>query len=291
MEKKPEWLKIRASLADEFQIVRDVVKKNNLHTVCEEAHCPNIPECWNSGTATFMILGDTCTRACKFCNVKTGFPGLLVDKDEPENLANAVKELNLNYIVITSVDRDDIKDQGSEHFANCIKSIKNKDPEILVEVLIPDFKGNMECLKRIVDSNPDVISHNIETVRRLQNRARDPRANYSQSLAVLKNVKRLNPNIYTKSSIMLGLGETREEVIQTLADLRNINVDFVTLGQYLRPSDWHIEVSQYIPPEEFDFYKEKALELGFLYCASGPFVRSSYKAGEFFIKKIIKKVI
>lgn len=234
-----------------------------------------------------MILGDTCTRACKFCAVKTAFPAKQLDKDEPKKLANLLKKWKLDYIVITSVDRDDLIDQGSNHFADCIKEIKNEN-NIIIEVLIPDFKGQKELIQNVIDAKPDVIGHNIETVRRLQKSVRDPRANYEQSLKVLKYVKDIDNKIFTKSSIMLGLGETEKEVIKTMKDLREINVDFLTLGQYLRPSLKHIEVKEYLSPEKFNYYKKVGKELGFLYVASGPFVRSSYKAGEFFIKSLNK---
>jgi len=284
---KPNWLKIKLEKNNNFQDIEEALKEENLVTVCEEAHCPNISECWNSGTATFMILGDTCTRACKFCAVKTAFPAKLVDKEEPRKLANLLKKWNLSYIVITSVDRDDLIDQGSVHFANCIKEIK-KENNIIIEVLIPDFRGREDLINNIIKVKPNVISHNIETVRRLQKNVRDPRANYEQSLKVLKYVKDTDNKIFTKSSIMLGLGETEVEVIKTMRDLRGINVDFLTLGQYLRPSLKHIEVKEYVSPDKFNFYKKVGEELGFLYVASGPFVRSSYKAGEFFIKSMIK---
>ena len=235
-----------------------------------------------------MIMGDTCTRACRFCNVKTGYPAKPLDYEEPVKLVEALKQLQLNYIVITSVDRDDLEDQGSGHFADCIKKIKEEIPEMLVEVLIPDFRGEKRLIKKIIDANPDVIAHNIETVKRLQRNVRDPRANYEQSLSVLAYVKEVNPKIFTKSSIMAGLGENDEEVIEVMRDLRRINVDILTLGQYLMPSKNHIEVKDYIHPKKFDFYKEKALKLGFLYVASGPFVRSSYRAGELFVKNVIR---
>jgi len=260
-----------------------------LHTVCESAHCPNISECWNTGTATFILMGDTCTRACKFCAIKTGNPMKKLDADEPKKLAKALAEIKLfDYAVLTSVNRDDLEDGGAGHFAECIKEIKKEYPEIIVEVLIPDFKGNLDALRKIVDAKPEVIAHNVETVERLQKKVRDVRANYNQSLSVLENAKKLNPKIYTKSSIMLGLGETDEEVIQAMKDLRAINVGILTIGQYLRPTDWHIPVSEFVEPQKFEYFKQKALELGFLFCASGPFVRSSYKAGEMFVKNIIK---
>ncbi len=287
---KPQWLKIKLEVNDNFSNIKATLRQNSLHTVCESAHCPNISECWNGGTVTFMLMGDACTRGCKFCAVKTGNPMQKLDADEPRKLAKALAEIKLfDYVVLTSVNRDDLEDGGSSHFAECISEIKKAYPEIIVEVLIPDFKGDVAALKKIIDSKPEVIAHNIETVERLQRKVRDPRAGYSQSLKVLENVKKLNPKIYTKSSIMVGLGEADEEVIQSMKDLRKINVGILTIGQYLRPTDWHIPIINFVPPEKFEYYKQKALQLGFLFCASGPFVRSSYRAGELFMKNIIKK--
>ena len=285
---KPQWLKILPP-TKKYEEIKQMIRKTNLHTVCEESHCPNMSECWSGGTATFMVMGDTCTRACKFCAVKTGFPAKELDPEEPIKLANLVKEWRLDYIVITSVDRDDLKDQGSNHFARCITEIKKSNPDIIVEVLIPDFRGNKECIKTIIDAGPDVISHNIETVESLQKKVRDPRANYKQSLFVLRTIKELNKKIFTKSSIILGLGEKEEEVVQTMNDLREINVDIITLGQYLKPSLWNLNVEEYVHPDTFEKFKEKAEELGFLYCVAGPFVRSSYKAGEFFIRSMLRE--
>ena len=287
---KPRWLKIKLETTDNFSNIKTTLKKHSLHTVCEEAHCPNISECWNGGTATFMLMGDTCTRGCKFCAVKTGNPMKKLDADEPKKLAQALAEIKLfDYVVLTSVNRDDLDDGGASHFAECIKEIKKAYPEIIIEVLIPDFRGDIEALKKITDAKPEVIAHNIETVERLQKNVRDVRANYQQSLLVLDNIKKLNPKIYTKSSIMLGLGETDEEVLQSMKDLRDINVDILTIGQYLRPTEWHLAVMQYVPPQKFEYFKQKALELGFLFCASGPFVRSSYRAGELFVKNVVNK--
>lgn len=287
---KPEWLKIKLTTNDSFSSIKKSLNENKLHTVCESAHCPNISECWNTGTATFMLMGDICTRSCKFCAVKTGNPMKKLDGDEPKKLIKALAKIKLfDYVVLTSVNRDDLDDGGAGHFAECIKEVKKNYPEIIVEVLIPDFNGNIESLKKIVDAKPKVIAHNIETVRRLQNAVRDPRANYKQSLGVLENIKKLNQKIYAKSSIMLGLGETDEEVVQAMKDLRAIDVDILTLGQYLRPAEWNIPISKFVEPEKFEFFKQKALELGFLYCASGPFVRSSYRAGELFVKNHLDK--
>ena len=288
--KKPEWLKIKLAVNDEFSGIKSSLQKHKLHTVCASAHCPNISECWNGGTATFMLMGDVCTRGCKFCAVKTGNPMKQLDADEPKKLAQALAEIKLfDYVVLTSVDRDDLEDGGASHFAACIREIKKEHPNIIVEVLIPDFRGDESALKKIVDAKPEVIGHNIETVERLQKQARDPRANYLQSLKVLENVKKMDPTIYTKSAIMLGLGEEDEEVIKSLQDLREINVDIMTIGQYLRPSDWHLPIKSFAEPARFKYLEQKALELGFLFCASGPFVRSSYRAGELFMKNVIKK--
>lgn len=288
---KPEWLKIKLVKNENFSGIKDALQKHNLHTVCESAHCPNISECWNIGTATFMLMGDTCTRGCRFCAVKTGNPMQKLDADEPKKIAQALAEIRLfDYVVLTSVNRDDLEDGGASHFAECIKEIKKAYPKIIVEVLIPDFNGNTKSLKKIVDAKPEVIAHNIETVERLQKKIRDARASYGQSLNVLENVKKLNPKIYAKSAIMLGLGEEDNEVLQSMKDLRSIDCNILTIGQYLRPSDWHLPVTQYIPPEKFEYFRQKALELGFLSCAAGPFVRSSYKAGELFVNNIVKGI-
>lgn len=291
--RKPDWIKIKLSFNYNFLEVKKTLKIKKLHTVCEEALCPNINECWGERTATIMIMGDICTRGCRFCNVKTGNPGGYLDPDEPRRVAEAIKEWDLKYVVITSVDRDDLPDGGALHFANTIKEIKKLNPQILVEPLIPDFQGNVNSLKTILDSEPDVLSHNVETVERLTPYVRDKRASYITSLKVLKNSKKLRPDIYTKSSIMVGLGEKEEEVIKTLKDLRETGVDIVTIGQYLRPTSHKkfLEVKEYVHPEKFEYYKNIALEMGFLYCVSGPLVRSSYKAQEVFISGIIKKSI
>ncbi len=287
---KPQWLRIKLTTNDNFSQIKQTLNQFNLHTVCEEAHCPNISECWNTGTATFMLMGDVCTRGCKFCAVKTGNPMKKLDPNEPRKLAEALAKIKLlDYVVLTSVTRDDLEDGGSSHFAQCVMEIKKSYPEMKIEALIPDFRGNIESLRKIVDAKPDVIAHNIETIDRLQSKVRDVRANYSQSLKVLENTKKMDPKIYTKSSIMLGLGEEDEEIIESMKDLRKINVDVLTLGQYLRPTDSHIQIKRFVDPAKFDFFKVKALELGFLYAASGPFVRSSYRAGEMFMKNVIKK--
>lgn len=285
----PAWLTIKPASTEKYSSIKNSINEKGLHTVCVEAHCPNMSECWSSGTATFMILGDLCTRGCTFCAVSKMARGAKIDEQEPQKLAAIVKEWSLDYIVITSVCRDDLIDQGSEHFSRCVSEIKKENPTTLVEVLIPDFRNDTECLKRIAQSRPDVIGHNIETVERLTPKARDRRANYRQSLDVLKNFKEIDSSIYTKSAMMLGIGESEEEVVAALKDLRSAGVDFLAMGQYLRPSAHHLEIQEYVRPEIFERYKGIALSLGFKYVAAGPFVRSSYKAGEFFIKSIVAK--
>ena len=280
---KPIWLKNKLPTGEKFIEMRSVVRNNSLHTVCEEALCPNIAECWGAGTATMMILGDICTRGCRFCNVITGNPGGLVDSNEPVRIADAVSSMGLKYLVITSVDRDDLPDGGAAIFAETVREVKHRNSGILVEVLTPDFRGDTESIARVVCSSPDVFSHNIETVPRLSPKVRDPRANYEQSLAVLKSIKGLEPSMYTKSSIMLGLGETDDEVLRSMLDLRAIGVDILTLGQYLRPSMGHLPVVSYITPSKFSWYQEKGEEFGFRCVASAPLVRSSYKAVENFL--------
>jgi lipoic acid synthetase len=278
---KPSWLKIKPP-TKKFSDVKDILKNHHLYTVCQGAHCPNMSECWSHGTATFMVMGDTCTRFCRFCQVKHGTPQEL-DKDEPKNLAEAVKKLKLKYVVVTSVDRDDLEDLGSKHISSCIKYLK-QIPQLKVEALIPDFQGNIECLKTVTEAKPDVLGHNIEVVERLQEKARDKRASYEQSLSVLRNIKKLDKKILTKSSIMLGLGETEKEVISAMKDLIKNKVDMITLGQYLQPGKKNLKVVEYINPEKFKYYEKQAYNMGFMFCASGPFVRSSYKAHEW-VKK------
>lgn len=284
--KKPDWLKIRPPSTQRFFKIKQLLKDFSLCTVCTEAHCPNQSECWSQGHATFMILGDICTRACGFCAVKSGDPRGKVDFEEADRLAEAVKALGLQYVVLTSVTRDDLPDGGASHFALCVRKIKEVAPLCRVEALIPDFNGNLEALSEAVKAKPDVISHNVETVARLQSLVRDSRASYSKSLKVLEVLKNLDPSIITKSSLMLGLGEREEEIVQTMRDLRSVFVDVLTLGQYLRPSSRHIEVKEYVHPKLFERYKEIGLSLGFIYVVSGPFVRTSYQAGELFSKKI-----
>lgn len=288
IKRKPDWLKIRPPKGTAHLKIKEILRKNNLFTVCEESHCPNMSECWSGGTATFMVMGDTCTRGCRFCHVKTSANPFPLDPNEPAHLASAIAEMALDYVVITSVDRDDLSDQGSSHFAACIKEIRKRDPSIKVEVLIPDFQGRKDLLKNIVDAKPDVIAHNIETVERLTSTVRDRRAKYWQSISVLKNVKDLDPKIYTKSAIMVGLGESDEEILQSMKDLRSNDVDFLTIGQYLQPSQRHLRIKEYIHPDTFKKYEHEGKRLGFKYVAAGPFVRSSYRAGELFIKSLLE---
>ena len=288
LNKKPEWLKAKIPSGEKYYYIKKLIKNLNLSTVCEEAHCPNIGECWSGGTATIMLMGDTCTRGCRFCNVKTGNPKGQLDEREPDKVAFILSRLNLNYVVITSVDRDDLPDEGSGHFAKTIRLIKKRQPKLLLEVLTPDFKGREEFIQKIIISQPDVFAHNIETVESLSPKVRDPRASYKQSLKVLEFIKKQNPSIYTKSSIMLGLGENQAEVLDTLRNLRSVGCDVVTFGQYLRPKKRHLPVERYVPPEEFKTWKHKAEDMGFIYCASGPLVRSSYRAGELFMSALIK---
>ncbi|MCY4729475.1 lipoyl synthase [Natronomonas gomsonensis] len=290
--RKPEWLKTRPPSGQRFAEIKATLRERNLHTVCEEANCPNLGDCWSGrngpGTATFMLMGDRCSRGCNFCDVETGGMEPL-DPEEPENVAEAVAEIGLDYVVLTSVDRDDLDDGGAAHFAETIREIKRRDPSILVETLIPDFGGDPEDVRRIIDAEPDVIAHNVETVERLQWPVRDRRAGYEQSLSVLQQVA-AESDIYTKTSLMLGVGEYDHEVYQTLSDLRERDVDIVTFGQYLQPSRSHLEVFDYVHPDKFDVWKTVAEgEFGFLYCASGPMVRSSFKAGEFFVEALLRE--
>jgi lipoyl synthase len=288
LEKKPEWLRIRLPSGQNYVKVRQTIASLGLHTVCEEARCPNIGECWGGGTATIMIMGDTCTRGCRFCSVTSGRP-LFLDPFEPHKVATAIKKWGLRYVVLTSVCRDDLPDGGANHMAQTIKSVKVQCPKTIVEPLIPDFQGNRSALEKIIDAGPEVISHNIETVARLSPLVRDPRATYQQSLSVLEMIKEVDCKIYTKSSIMLGLGETEEEVMQAAKDLRAVGVDIVSMGQYLQPTIRHLPVKEYISPVKFDSYRKRIEKLGFAYTVAGPFVRSSYKAGELFIKNMINR--
>ncbi len=287
--RKPEWLKMRPPSGERFTDIKETLRDHDLHTVCEEANCPNLGECWSGrdgpGTATFMLMGERCSRGCNFCDVETGGMEPL-DPEEPAQVADAVAEIGLDYVVLTSVDRDDLPDQGAGHFAETIRAIKERHPGVLVECLIPDFQGDPDRVRKIIDAEPDVIAHNVETVDRLQWPVRDRRAGYEQSLSVLRQVDRESDS-YTKTSLMLGVGEYDHEVYQTLRDLKTVGVDVVTLGQYLQPSRSHLEVSEYVHPDAFDTWQRVAeAELDFLYCASGPMVRSSYRAGELFVEAV-----
>ena len=281
---KPQWLKVRMPGGERYKFIKERLRTLKLNTVCEEANCPNMGECWGGGTATVMLMGDTCTRGCKFCHVKTGNPRGWLDPAEPENTGKVIAELGLDYVVLTSVDRDDLPDGGAAHFAACIRAIKTQSPETLVEVLIPDFRGDEAALRTVVSAAPDVLAHNIETVARLTPTVRDPRAGYRQSLEVLDRAKAMAPERFTKTSIMVGLGETADEVRQALRDLRAHRCDIVTFGQYLRPSPQHLPIVEYVTPEGFAQWQAEAEAMGFLYVASGPLVRSSYRAGELFLK-------
>jgi lipoic acid synthetase len=276
--KLPDWFKVKAPGGENFLEIRKKIKGASLNTVCEEAACPNIGECWDRGTATFMILGDTCTRACSYCNVKTGWPGT-VDLAEPIRVANTVKQMELNYTVITSVDRDDLPDYGSGIFEQTIRQVRHMNPNCKVEVLIPDFEGEFDALERVIKAEPHVLNHNIETTRRVFKKVR-PRGNYDLSLQLLKRVKEINPFMPSKSGMMVGLGETKSELLQTMADLREVNTDLLTIGQYLRPSDRHHPIIRFYRPEEFKELEEAGLEMGFKHVASGPLVRSSYHADD-----------
>src|SRR5215831_4013225 len=277
-QRLPAWLRARAPTGAGFQQVRTLVRQHRLATVCEEAHCPNIGECWNAGTATIMLMGAVCTRACRFCSVDTGNPKGWLDPDEPINSARTVELMKLKYVVLTSVDRDDLPDGGASHYAACVRAIRRRNPDTAVEALTPDFQGVLRDVSTVVDSGIEVFAQNIETVRRLTHPVRDPRAGYEQTLRVLAHAKSHSPRILTKSSLMLGLGETDAEIAQTLDDLRAARVDIVTLGQYLRPTVHHLPVQRFVTPAEFDGYRQWALGRGFLECVSGPLVRSSYRA-------------
>jgi lipoic acid synthetase len=278
-QRLPEWLTIRVPRQDTVKQVEQMMRNKNLHTVCESAKCPNLPECWSKKTATFMILGDTCTRSCGFCAIKVG-RGLTVNPHEPYDVAKVAADLGLKHIVVTSVARDDLSDQGSIQFAKTIEELHKQNPLCIVEVLTPDFKGDRECIKNVCDAKPEIYNHNIETVERLHTLVR-PQATDARTMSVLEQVKEIDSTIYTKSGIMLGLGETKDEVIQTLEDLREIGVDAVTIGQYLRPTMRHLPVVEYIHPKEFKEYEKIGEDLGFAFVASGPFIRSSYNAIEF----------
>lgn len=280
--KKPDWLRIRLSADPKYDKTREVVKTHKLSTVCEESKCPNISECWSYGTATIMLLGAVCTRACRFCSVDTGNPKGWLDPDEPANAARSVQLMDLRYVVLTSVDRDDLPDGGAGQYAAAVCAIKATSPDTKVEALTPDFQGNHDCIDTLLDSGVDVFAQNVETVERLTHPVRDPRAGYWQTINILKYAKEKRPDIITKTSIMLGLGETEDEVKQTMRDLRDAKVDVLTLGQYMQPTRNHLPVKRYIPPAEFEQFRTWGLEIGFFEVASGPLVRSSYRADRIF---------
>jgi lipoic acid synthetase len=279
---KPKWLRVKAPHGETFFETKKLIKQHKLNTVCEEAACPNIGECWNKKHATVMILGSVCTRACAFCNVATGIPDML-DPHEPESLAKAVEKLGLRHVVITSVDRDDLQDGGALHFVKCIQKIRLFSPQTTIEILTPDFRRKNDSAELIAQAKPDVFNHNIETVPRLYKRIR-PGANYFNSLHLLYRIKQMQPKIFTKSGIMVGLGEEREEVLQIMDDLREAKVEFMTIGQYLRPTPKHAPVAKYVTPDEFEYYKKMAKAKGFLMVASSPLTRSSYHADENFVQ-------
>ncbi len=289
IRRKPEWLKVRPPSGENYLRIKGLRQELGLSTVCEEARCPNIGECWGAGTATFMVMGDTCTRACRFCNVKTGNPRGWLDADEPNKVGHAVATMRLGYVVLTMVDRDDLPDGGAAHVIRCVDGIKAASPTTLVEALLGDFRARERDLEPLAKSSIDVLAHNLETVERITKKVRDGKSSYRQSLAALELLKRHGPPRLVKSSIMLGLGETEDEVRQTLKDLRHVGVDVVTLGQYLQPTPDHLPVADFIPPARFDAWRDEALGLGFLFCASGPLVRSSYKAGELFVERYLRE--
>jgi lipoyl synthase len=284
---KPAWIKVRPPSGPVFNRISALLRARNLNTVCEEARCPNIAECWGGGTATLMLMGDVCTRGCRFCAVTSGRPSSL-DPNEPMKSAETVELMKLSYVVLTSVNRDELPDGGASHFASVVRAIHNRCPDVLVETLIPDFQGDPDALYTLLLSSPHVLAHNLETVERLTPSVRDARATYQQSLEVLENSKLNFPETLTKSSIMLGLGESTEELSKSFTDLRSVGVDILTLGQYLRPTPKHLEVKEFVTPEKFEELRLCALDHGFKYVASGPLVRSSYKAGEFFVKSLLR---
>lgn len=285
---KPPWLKVRAPGGESYTTLKSTFRALDLHTVCEEARCPNVGECWSEGTATVMLLGDVCTRGCRFCAVTSGDPRGAVDVREPEHVARAIAGMGLQYVVLTMVDRDDLLDGGASHVARTVTRLRELRPDILIETLLGDFGGHFDYVDTTVDAKPDVWAHNIEVVARLQRTIRDVRCSYERSLQVLRRVKERDPSRITKSSIMVGIGERDEEVIETLKDLRSAGVDLVTLGQYLRPTPKHAAVDRFVTPETFDAYAKEARAMGFAFVASGPLVRSSYKAAEVFVHSVLR---
>jgi lipoic acid synthetase len=285
---KPPWLKVRAPGGESYTQLKETFRRLDLHTVCEEARCPNVGECWGEGTATVMLLGDTCTRACRFCAVKTGHPRGAVDGREPEHVAKALSTTPLHYVVMTMVDRDDLLDGGAAHVAKTVVRLKELRPDMLVETLLGDFGGHREPVEVTVDGGPDVWAHNVEVVPRLQRTIRDVRCSYEQSLTVLRWAKERRPSVLTKSSIMVGIGETDDEVAATMRDLRGAGVDIVTIGQYLRPTPRHAAVDRYVEPTRFDAWAAQGRDMGFAFVAAGPLVRSSYKAAEVFVRSKLR---
>lgn len=278
VERKPKWLRVRVPMGGRQQEVKEIVRRHRLATVCEESQCPNLGECWNHGTATLMLMGSVCTRACRFCSVDTGNPKGWLDAEEPAHVAESVRLMGLRYVVLTSVDRDDLPDGGAAHYAACVRAIKATSPETAVEALTPDFRGSRAAVETVVDAGLEVFAQNLETVERLTHTVRDPRAGYGQTLDVLAHAKAHRPEILTKTSVILGLGETEDELRRTMDDLRARDVDVLTLGQYLRPTVNHLPVARWVPPEDFERYRQWGLERGFVEVASGPLVRSSYRA-------------
>ncbi len=283
-EPKPKWLRVKAPGGSRFEAVKHNVGEHQLSTVCKESHCPNMAECCSNGTATIMLMGSVCTRACRFCAVDTGNPNGWLDLEEPQNTAKSVELMGLRYIVLTSVDRDDLDDGGAAHYAACIQAIKQRTPQVVVEALTPDFNGEQQAIERVVDSGLEVFAQNVETVKRLTHEVRDPRAGYAKTLAVLQHAKPHRPDLLTKTSLMLGLGETDAEVIETMDDLRAVGVDILTLGQYLQPTRNHLPVKRWVSPEEFNRFRDIGLQKGFMEVAAGPLVRSSYRADKVFEK-------
>lgn len=287
-QRKPEWLRVRLPGGERYTRLKETFRALDLHTVCEEAHCPNVGECWGEGTATLMILGETCTRGCRFCAVNTGDPGGLVDPREPENVGRALAELDLAYVVLTMVDRDDLLDGGADHVAQTVQRIKHYSPSMLVETLVGDFGGVRRDVETVVrEGRPDVFAHNVEVVPRLQRTMRDARCRWDRSVDVLRWAREAGANV-TKTSLMVGCGETEDEVLEAMALLREAHVDVLTIGQYLRPSKKHAAVARFVEPAEFERYRERGMEMGFRFVASGPLVRSSYRAAEAFLKGILK---
>ena len=278
IERKPKWLRIKSQNSSKFRELKEIVSHKKLHTVCEEAMCPNIQECWSHGTATFMLLGSVCTRACKFCAVDTGNPKGLIDAKEPQKVASSIAQMNLKYAVLTSVNRDDLEDGGAMHFAQTVVSAKKEAPGVIIEALVPDFLGKRESIETLLDSNVEVFAQNLETVKRLTHQVRDHRAGYEQTLEVLAYAKKYSPKTISKTSLMLGLGESEDELLESFNDIRSAGVDVLTLGQYMRPTINHLPVEKWYSPEEFLYMKNLALDIGFKEVASGPLVRSSYRA-------------